>query len=215
MKRVGKFLLDTNMINYIVRAAADDDPAFQYVERHYRLHSDQCVIAATTKQELVAWMEGDKISQHERARLKRILTRFKERTIPMDDIVSARAGKLSAALNRQSNKKKLKIADTQIAATALVHGYILISHDQDFDSIHGLTRLDWYMMAISEKKFLGVLKLRVGYIGIATFFTYSALAFMTTSTAQQIIVALGMLVEMFAVTGYSLIHWKLAREARA
>ncbi|NUQ05085.1 MAG: type II toxin-antitoxin system VapC family toxin [Anaerolineae bacterium] len=214
MKQVGKFLLDTNTINYIVRAASGDDPAFQYVERHFRLHRDQCAIAATTKQELVAWMEGERISPSERAELIRILAHFEERMIPMGDAVSDRAGKLSAVLKRRFNKN-LKTADTQIAATALVHRCILISHDQDFDSVPGLVRLDWYLMAISEKKLLRVLKLRVGYVGIAAFFTYSALALMTTSTIQQMLLALGVLVEMFTLTGYGLIQWKLAREDRS
>lgn len=61
--------------------------------------------------------------------------------IPCDLSVALRYGILAAALDRAGTR--IPRPDLWIAATALVHGCIIVSADGHFDRVPNLARVDW------------------------------------------------------------------------
>lgn len=62
--------------------------------------------------------------------------------LPVDEAVAERAGDLLAALHRVGRPRSME--DLLIAATSLVHGLILVTHNRrDFADIPGVRVEDW------------------------------------------------------------------------
>lgn len=62
--------------------------------------------------------------------------------LPLDDLVAREWGRLQAAVANRGGKPRGRNADLAIAATANVHGAVLITHDvKDFKIVEDLVRV--------------------------------------------------------------------------
>jgi predicted nucleic acid-binding protein len=81
------------------------------------------------------------------ARLGLLEARYPD-PLPLDDHVAREWGRLQAAVTNRGGKRRRRNADLAIAATANVHGAVLITHNlKDFKIINDLVRLHAPSMA--------------------------------------------------------------------
>lgn len=136
------YLLDTN----IVSEFSKDIPNPKIIEV-YKIRKDLCAISAVTWQELTRGVtrlpEGRK-----KQYLKNCLSQIEESfpILPYDKFASQICGEIQAKM--ESKGKTLPFSDSQIAATALSNGMVLVTHNtQHFKIIQENSFLqmeDWF-----------------------------------------------------------------------
>ena len=125
---VGIVVLDTGVVSFIYRG---DGRAHYYEER---ITGMRPVISFQTLEELYIWPIRNDWGTRRRNELQQHLDIY-EAIWPNLELV-----RLSAELRAERERagRRLNVADAWIAATALMLGCPLASHDKDFDGIPGL-----------------------------------------------------------------------------
>lgn len=136
------YLLDTNIISEVTKQNPNENVLSFYVNR-----KDLCAISAITWQEMIKGFhrmpEGKKKDS-----INNFINRLEENTliIPYDKFASQICGELQAKM--ESKGMPLPFSDSQIAATALSNGMILVTHNtKDFKEIQENSFLqmeDWF-----------------------------------------------------------------------
>lgn len=136
------YLLDTNIISEVTKQNPNENVLSFYVNR-----KDLCAISAITWQEMIKSFhrmpEGKKKDS-----INNFINRLEENTliIPYDKFASQICGELQAKM--ESKGMPLPFSDSQIAATALSNGMILVTHNtKDFKEIQENSFLqieDWF-----------------------------------------------------------------------
>lgn len=130
-----KYLLDTNTcIRYINGRAPQ-------IRDHIRTVSDADIaISAVTQGEMYTGSAKSQTPQRSRARQDAFFTRFT--SLPFDEVAADEFGRIRALLEQTG--MPIGPYDMQIAATALVHGLIVVTHNTaEFSRIEGLKIEDW------------------------------------------------------------------------
>ena len=136
------YLLDTN----IVSEFSKDKPNEQVLE-FYRARKDLCAISAITWQELtrgVSRMPEGRKKQY----LKKCLSNYEEdfEVISFDKFSAQICGEIQATAEK--NGKPVPYYDSQIAATAVSNGMVLVTHNtSDFEQFKEKSFLrleDWF-----------------------------------------------------------------------
>jgi len=141
MKKV--YLLDTN----IVSEFSKEDPNKNVIQS-YLLRKDFCAISATTWQEMVYGLERMPEGKR-KTYIAKCLTNIKESLpiIPYDEFSARVCGEVLGKMDIKG--RPLPYADTQIAATAISNGMVLVTHNtEDFKPIMENSFLkmeDWFV----------------------------------------------------------------------
>jgi tRNA(fMet)-specific endonuclease VapC len=130
-----KYLLDTNTcIRYINGRA----PAIR--DRILATPDDDIAISAVTKGEMFAGSGRSQTPQRSRAKQEAFFARFA--SLPFDDAAAHEFGRIRAGLETAGTP--IGPYDMQIAAIALVHGLIVVTHNvREFERVPGLQIEDW------------------------------------------------------------------------
>ena len=136
------YLLDTNIISEFTKMNPN-----QNVLSFFSARKNLCAISAITWQELIKGIyklpEGKK-----KHNLSSFVNRLEQNTtiLPYDKFASQICGEIQAKM--ESKGKTLPFSDSQIAATALSNGMVLVTHNtQDFKAIQENSFLqmeDWF-----------------------------------------------------------------------
>ena len=136
------YLLDTN----IVSEFSKDKPNEQVLE-FYRARKDLCAISSVTWQEIIRGVsrmpEGRK-----KQYLEKCLSNYEEdfEVISFDKFSAQICGEIQAAAEKEG--KAIPYYDSQIAATAVSNGMVLVTHNtSDFEQFKEKTFLrleDWF-----------------------------------------------------------------------
>lgn len=136
------YLLDTN----IVSEFSKDKPNEQVLE-FYRARKDLCAISSVTWQEIIRGVsrmpEGRK-----KQYLEKCLSNYEEdfEVISFDKFSAQICGEIQAAAEKEG--KSVPYYDSQIAATAVSNGMVLVTHNtSDFEQFKEKTFLrleDWF-----------------------------------------------------------------------
>lgn len=136
------YLLDTNIISEFSKDQPDKN-----VLAFYKARKNQCAMSAVTWQELVYG-----ISKMPDGKRKNTLSSFIENLkenmeiIPYDDFSADICGKSLGSFEKKG--RPLPYSDTQIAATAIANGMVLVTHNtEDFADLAERTFLrmeDWF-----------------------------------------------------------------------
>jgi toxin FitB len=136
-----RYLLDTNAISETLKKKPDRG----VVEWFEDTPLSQCALSVLTLGEIRSGIERMPASasrERNRSWLEQTLpANFEGRILPINRDIADRWGRLVAETYRQP----LHIADSLIAATALVHGLTLVTRDAVFDRISGLLTFDPWM----------------------------------------------------------------------
>ncbi len=127
-----KFLLDTCTVSDYLRGV---DPV---VRRIQKAKPSEVAISAVTVMELrygAARRQSTKLT----AAIDGFLSGITQ--LPVESEAAEQAGLLRAAMDTKGHS--IALADCQIAATALVHGLILVSSDTDLKRVPKLKIVDW------------------------------------------------------------------------
>ena len=130
-----RYLLDTNTcIRYINGRAPQ-------IREHMRMVSDSDIaISTVTKGEMYAGSAKSQTPQRSRARQDAFFIRFA--SLPFDEAAADEFGRVRAHLERAGTP--IGPYDMQIAAIAIVHGLILVTHNtKEFGRVSGLKIEDW------------------------------------------------------------------------
>lgn len=140
MKKI--YLLDTN----IVSEFSKERPNEQVLD-YYNVRKDYCAISSVTWQELIYGLsrmpEGRK-----KEYIRKCLDLYKRdlEIIPYDEFAASICGEVQSSAEQAG--KKLPYCDSQIAATAISNGMILVTHNtEDFSYMEEKTFLrmeDWF-----------------------------------------------------------------------
>ncbi len=143
MKKV--YLLDTNIVSEFSRKNPDSK-----VIETYERRKELCAISAITWQELIFGVT--KIPEGKRKDyIKKCLEEFREafEIIPYDGFAAEICGQLCA--RSEQDGKTLPYIDSQIAATAIANGMVLVTHNvTDFKEASERSFLkveDWFSVA--------------------------------------------------------------------
>lgn len=128
-----RYLLDTNTVSHLIKAHPNATPRLLAVPMH------SVCISAITAGELAFGLAR----RPQATALKRTVDEFLRRVdvLPWDADVAATYGPLRARL--QASGTPLAALDTQIAAHALHIQATLVTNDQAFRQVPGLTLEDW------------------------------------------------------------------------
>ena len=136
------YLLDTNIVSEFTRERPNKN-----VIALYEARKNICAISATSFQELVYGAE--KMPEGKRKNsIKNFIENLKNNIeiIPYDGFAAEICGRLSGQCSAEG--KTLPYADTQIAATAIANGMVLVTHNtQDFSQATERSFLrveDWF-----------------------------------------------------------------------
>lgn len=136
------YLLDTNIVSEFTRERPNKN-----VIALYEARKNICAITATSYQELVYGAE--KMPEGKRKNsIKNFIENLKNNIeiIPYDGFAAEICGRLSGQCSAEG--KTLPYADTQIAATAIANGMVLVTHNtQDFSQATERSFLrveDWF-----------------------------------------------------------------------
>lgn len=136
------YLLDTNIVSEFTRERPNKN-----VIALYEAKKNICAISATSYQELVYGAE--KMPEGKRKNsIKNFIENLKNNIeiIPYDGFAAEICGRLSGQCSAEG--KTLPYADTQIAATAIANGMVLVTHNtQDFSQATERSFLrveDWF-----------------------------------------------------------------------
>ena len=140
MKKI--YLLDTNIVSEFSKESPNEQ-----VVGLYNLRRDQCAISSVTWQELVFGFsrmpEGRKKDY-----IRSCLDLYKRdlEIIPYDEFAASICGEVQS--NAEQAGKKIPYNDSQIAATAISNGMVLVTHNtEDFSYMTEKTFLkmeDWF-----------------------------------------------------------------------
>ena len=117
MEMTTRYMLDTNAIIYMLNGRL----ASPLPDGHYS-------VSIITEIELLSFPD---LSQGEEQQIRVLLREFQ--TIPLTESVSAKTIQL------RRNNKKLKLPDAVIAASAILQQAVLLTNDQIFSAIDGLS----------------------------------------------------------------------------
>jgi tRNA(fMet)-specific endonuclease VapC len=127
------YLLDTNIASYAIKGVA------AVRRRIERVPMAQLAISAVTEGELLYGVARQPAATRLHAVVNEFLLRVS--TQPWDSNVARHYGVLRAAQERQG--RPIGNLDMMIAAHALALGAVLVSNDQAFSGIKGLTIENW------------------------------------------------------------------------
>lgn len=121
MKKI--YLLDTNIISEFSKERPN-----QNVIALYEARKNFCAISAITWQELIYGLERMPDGKR-KTYIEECLVEYKEEfeIIPYDDFAAGICGQLSGKCSKEG--KSLPYYDTQIAATAIANGMVLVTHN--------------------------------------------------------------------------------------
>lgn len=121
MKKI--YLLDTNIISEFSKERPN-----QNVIALYEARKNFCAISAITWQELIYGLERMPDGKR-KTYIEECLVEYKEEfeIIPYDDFAAGICGQLSGKCPKEG--KSLPYYDTQIAATAIANGMVLVTHN--------------------------------------------------------------------------------------
>lgn len=136
------YLLDTNIVSEFSKERPNEN-----VIALYEARKNLCAISAITWQELVYGAE--RLPEGKRKTyIEKCLAEYKEdfEIIPYDDFAARICGQLSGECSKEG--KTLPYCDTQIAATAIANGMVLVTHNvSDFSEAAERSFLrveDWF-----------------------------------------------------------------------
>ena len=129
-----RYLLDTNTASYIIR---DDTPSVR--RRLVKTPVNQLAISAVTESELRYGVARRRDASTLRAIVSEFLLRMT--ILPWDSMAAECYGELRATLEREG--QPMGNLDLMIAAQALATDLILVSNDQAFRRVKGLTVENW------------------------------------------------------------------------
>lgn len=121
MKKI--YLLDTNIISEFSKERPN-----QNVIALYEARKNFCAISAITWQELIYGLERMPDGKR-KTYIEECLVEYKEEfeIIPYDDFAAGICGQLSGKCSKEG--RSLPYCDTQIAATAIANGMVLVTHN--------------------------------------------------------------------------------------
>ena len=121
MKKI--YLLDTNIISEFSKERPN-----QNVIALYEARKNFCAISAITWQELIYGLERMPDGKR-KTYIEECLVEYKEEfeIIPYDDFAAGICGQLSGTCSKEG--RSLPYCDTQIAATAIANGMVLVTHN--------------------------------------------------------------------------------------
>ena len=121
MKKI--YLLDTNIISEFSKERPN-----QNVIALYEARKNFCAISAITWQELIYGLERMPYGKR-KTYIEECLVEYKEEfeIIPYDDFAAGICGQLSGKCSKEG--RSLPYCDTQIAATAIANGMVLVTHN--------------------------------------------------------------------------------------
>jgi tRNA(fMet)-specific endonuclease VapC len=130
-----KYLLDTNTcIRYI------NGRAPQIRDRMRTVSDADIAVSAVTQGEMYTGSAKSQTPQRSRARQDAFFIRFA--SLPFDEAAADAFGRIRACLEQAGTP--IGPYDMQIAATAMVHGLIVVTHNTaEFSRIDGLQIEDW------------------------------------------------------------------------
>lgn len=127
------YLLDTNVCSEFIRGNI-------VVSRQFRLHFPRIAISAVTVAELFVWGFRTKSSARWLPLIRTFLAKVP--VLELSTAVAEKVGLLRAEALDQGHP--LPLADVMIAATAMMAGATLVTHNtRDFATIPGLLLEDW------------------------------------------------------------------------
>ena len=130
-----KYLLDTNTC---IRYINGRSPAIR--DRVLITPDEDMVLSAITKGEMYAGSAKSQTPQLSRAKQDAFFVRFA--SVPFDDRAALEFGRIRAALETAGTP--IGPYDMQIAAIALVHDLIVVTHNvREFSRVPGLQFEDW------------------------------------------------------------------------
>lgn len=130
-----KYLLDTNTC---VRYLNGRAPALR--QKMLTVADTDCAVSAVTKAEMFAGSARSQVPKQSRARQDAFFARFT--SLPFDDAAADEFGRIRATLEAAGTP--IGPYDMQIAAIALVHNLIVITHNvREFERVAGLQIEDW------------------------------------------------------------------------
>ena len=117
------YLLDTNIISEFSKERPN-----QNVIALYEARKNFCAISAITWQELIYGLERMPDGKR-KTYIEECLVEYKEEfeIIPYDDFAAGICGQLSGKCSKEG--RSLPYCDTQIAATAIANGMVLVTHN--------------------------------------------------------------------------------------
>ncbi len=126
------FLLDTCVISELVRPVPDVG-VVQWIEKHDEFDLYLSVITLGEIQKVISRLSSGKKKSRLTSWLREELeVRFSERIIPITPEIGIRWGNMLGSA--ENNGQPLSVVDALIAATASVHGLILVTRNiRDFD----------------------------------------------------------------------------------
>ena len=137
--RPTRFMLDTNMVSFLIRASSPPLKA-----RLLSVPMAQLCVSAVTQGELVYGLARRPEASALRSAVRELLARLE--VLPWDSPAAERYGALRASLERLGTP--LGNLDTLIAGHALATGAVLVTNDQAFGRVEGLQVEDWTVEVI-------------------------------------------------------------------
>lgn len=128
------YLLDTNIVSYLLKNQAP-----QVQRRFDAIASESTAISSITEAEVFYGIAN----RPGASRLRNAAEAFfaTATVLPWNSAAARAYGELRAAQERKG--RPLSVEDLMIAAHALVLGLTLVTHDQGFSFVDGLTTEDW------------------------------------------------------------------------
>ena len=139
LTRSTRFMLDTNMVSFLIRASSPPLKA-----RLLSVPMAQLCVSAVTQGELVYGLARRPEASALRTAVRELLARLE--VLPWDSPAAERYGALRASLERLGTP--LGNLDTLIAGHALATGAVLVTNDQAFGRVEGLQVEDWTVEVI-------------------------------------------------------------------
>ena len=136
------YLLDINIVSEFVK----DSPDMQVID-FYNAKKDLCAISAITWQEIIRGVTR-MLECKKKNSLKKFIESLEDNieVISYDKYAAQICGELQAAAEKDG--KKVPLYDSQIAATAISNGMVLVTHNtSDFEQFKEKTFLrleDWF-----------------------------------------------------------------------
>ena len=159
------YLLDTSIVSEFVKEIPDEQ-----VINFYNARKDLCAISSVTWQEIIRGVSGMPEGKRKNT-LKSFVNDLdlNMEVITFDKFSAQICGEIQAAAEK--NGKKVPYYDSQIAATAVSNGMVLVTHNiSDFEQFKGKSFLhleDWFTAQIkgnaddrATHKIVGELRLR-------------------------------------------------------
>lgn len=139
LTRSTMFMLDTNMVSYLIRGSSPTLKA-----RLLTVPMAQLCVSAVTQGELVYGLARRPEASALKAAVRELLVRLE--VLPWDSPAAEHYGALRASLERMGTP--LGNLDTLIAGHALAADAVLVTNDQAFGRVVGLRIEDWTMEVI-------------------------------------------------------------------